>query len=193
MASAAWISCAVVLLHTVVPSDLASPLVDVNAVFGRGLVNEAVHVERFFLGTWVLSQIVLFGTLWVYSRRGDRFARESAAGPIGTGMLLGMLGLGIVWLVELPFALLDVWWARRHDLTETGYLEWIFGHWFELGATFVSICVALVVVMFLARRIGEWWWIPGAAVFALIGTAFAFGQPYVLAETTPLKDPALKR
>ena len=80
-----------------------------------------------------LGQIALFATLWVYARRGPRFARESAAGPIGTGMLLGMLGLGIVWLVQLPFALLDLWWARRHDLTETGYLEWAFGHWFELG------------------------------------------------------------
>ena len=54
---------------------------------------------------------------------GARFARESAAGPIGTGMLLGMLGLGLVWLVQLPFTLLDVWWARRYDLTESGYLD----------------------------------------------------------------------
>ena len=100
---------------------------------------------------------------------GPRFARESAAGPIGTGMLLGMLGLGIVWLVELPFTLLDVWWARRHDLTESGYLDWAFEHWFELGAEFVAICFALLVVMFLARRLGEIWWIPGAAVFLASG------------------------
>ena len=111
----------------------------------------AVHVERFFLVTWLLSQIALFATLWVYARRGPRFARESAAGPIGTGMLLGMLGLGIVWLVQLPFTLLDVWWARRHDLTESGYLDWAFGHWVELGGEFVAICIALLVVMFLAR------------------------------------------
>jgi STE24 endopeptidase len=190
---AAWLACASLLLRTAVPAGLRLPPVDTDAVFGRALVREAARVERFFLVTWVLSQIALFGTLVVYARRGPRFARESAAGPIGTGMLLGMLGLGIVWLVELPFAMLDLWWARRHDLSETGYFEWAFGHWFELGATFVSICVALLVVMFLARRLGEWWWIPGAAVFVAIGSAFAFAQPYLLAETTPLDDPALER
>lgn len=175
------------------PSGLRTAAVDVDAVFGSAFVHEAVRVERFFLITWLLGQLALFTTLWIYSRRGARFARESAAGPVGTGMLLGMLGLGIVWLVELPFRLLDVWWARRHDLTEAGYLEWAFGHWFELGGAFVSICVALLVVMFLARRFGEIWWIPGAVVFVAIGTAFAFAQPYLLSETTRLRDPALRR
>jgi STE24 endopeptidase len=107
-------------------------------------------------------------------------------------MLLGMLGLGIVWLVQLPFTLLDVWWARRYDLTESGYLEWALGHWFELGGAFVSLCIALLVVMFLARWLGEIWWIPGAFVFVAIGATFAFAQPY-LGETTPLKNPELKR
>ncbi len=137
------------------PGALHLHSVDVDAVFGKDTVRAAVHVERFFLVTWLLSQIALFATLWVYARRGPVFARESAAGPIGTGMLLGMLGLGIVWLVQLPFTILDVWWARRHDLTESGYLDWAFEHWVELGAEFVAICIALLVVMFLARRLGE--------------------------------------
>ena len=175
------------------PSGLHLAAVDTDSVFGKAFVRKAVRVERFFLSTWLLGQIALFATLWIYSRRGARFARESAAGPIGTGMLLGMLGLGIVWLVQLPFGLLDVWWARRHDLTKVGYLDWAFGHWLELGFTFVSICVALLVVMFLARRLGESWWIPGAVAFVAIGATFAFVQPYLLSETTPLKDRALQR
>jgi Zn-dependent protease with chaperone function len=185
--------CAWLLLDTVVPAGLQLPPVDVDAVFGTAVVREAVRIERFFLVTWVLSQVALFATLWVYARRGQGLARESAAGPIGTGMLLGMLGLGIVWLVELPFTLLDVWWARRHDLTESGYVDWALEHWVELGAEFVAICLALLVVMFLARRLGELWWIPGAFVFLAIGTAFAFGQPYLITDTTPLRDPGLRR
>ena len=175
------------------PSDLHPVHLDSAGVFGKGLIRRAEHVERFFLIVWVVSQIALFATLWVYARRGPRFVRESAAGPIGTGMLLGMLGLGIVWLVQLPFGLLDLWWARRYDLSETGYLDWAFGNWLELGGTFTAICLALLVVMFLARRLGEAWWIPGAAVFVVIGAGFAFAQPYLLAETTPLKDPSLRR
>ena len=192
-AAVAWLVCASLLLRTAVPSGLRLSPVDTDAVFGKAFVQKAVRVERFFLITWLLSQIALFTTLWVYSRRGTRLAGESAAGPIGTGMLLGMLGLGIVWLVELPFRLLDVWWARRHDLTEAGYLDWAFGHWFELGAAFVAICFALLVVMFLARWLGDLWWIPGAAVFVAVGATFAFVQPYLLAGTTALEDRGLRR
>jgi STE24 endopeptidase len=184
--------CASLLLRTAVPTGLRLPRVDVDAVFGKALVRKAVHVERFFLFTWVLGQVALFATLWIYARRGPRFARESAAGPIGTGMLLGMLGLGIVWLVQLPFTLLEVWWARRYGLTEAGYLEWALHHWIELGGAFVSLCMALLVVMFLARWLGEIWWIPGAFVFVAIGATFAFAQPY-LGGTTPLENPELKR
>jgi STE24 endopeptidase len=187
----AWLVAASLLLRTAVPSSLHLGHVDVDAVFGSREVAKAAHVERFFLVTWVLGQVALFATLWLYARRGARFASESAAGPIGTGMLLGMLGLGIVWIVQLPFRVLDLWWARRYDLTEASYLEWIFGHWFELGATFIALCVALLIVMFLARRIGEIWWIPGAAAFVVIGSFFAFVQPY-LVSTTPLENPALR-
>ena len=193
VAGVAWVWCALLLLRSAVPSDLEAVRLDTATVFGRALVRRAEHVERFFLIVWVLSQIALFATLWVYARRGPRFARESAAGPIGTGMLLGMLGLGIVWLVQLPFGALGLWWARRYDLSDIGYLEWAFGDWFELAAAFTSICVALLIVMFLARRLGEAWWIPGAAVFVAIGAGFAFAQPYLLAETTPLGDPSLRR
>src|SRR4029078_12143296 len=129
-------------------------------------VHEAAYVERFFLATWAVEQVVLLVTLWLYARRGARCTPDSAAGPIGTGMLLGMLGLGIVWLVQLPFTLLDVWWARRHGLTQGGYLEWALGNWFELGGAFVSLCIALLVVMFLARWLGEVWGVPEAFCFA---------------------------
>ena len=44
--------------------------------------------------------------------------RESAAGPIGTGMLLAMLGFGLVWLVTVPFHVLALWWDRRYDQSD---------------------------------------------------------------------------
>ena len=193
VALAAWLACARILLHTVVPSHLHLTAIDSDRVFGQAVVHKTIRVERFFLSTWLLGEIALFAALVLYARRGARFARESAAGPIGTGMLLGMLGLGIVWLVQLPFGLLDIWWARRHGLTKVGYLDWALGHWVELGAAFASICFALLVVMFLARRLGEIWWIPGAFVFVAVGATFAFVQPYLLTDTSALKDPELRR
>ena len=97
-----------------------------------------------------------------------------------------MLGLGLVWLIELPFTLLDVWWARRYDLTESGYLEWAFGHWFELGGAFVSICIALLVVMFLARPARRDLVDSRCGRVRRDRAGFAFAQPYWPA-TTPLK------
>ena len=120
------------------------PSVDVEATFGRDLVRDAEAYERIPLLLWVLTQITLVAAFWIYARRGAAMTRESAAGPIGTGMLLGMLGLALTWAVQLPFGLTALWWDRRHDVSEVGYLEWALGGWAELTASFVSICFALL-------------------------------------------------
>ena len=130
-------------------------------------------------------------TLWVYARRGAGLARESSAGPIGTGMLLGMLGLGIVWLVHLPFGLAAQWWTRRNEQSDLGYLDWLFEDWALLGAQFLSVCIALLIVMGLARRLGDNWWLPGAAVFVAIASLFTFVAPYLDFTTDPLRDETL--
>jgi STE24 endopeptidase len=179
---------AVLLWPTDVPNDLALAEVDADAVFGAELVARAERFERFHHVLWVLSQIALLGTLWLYARRGAAYTRESSAGPIGTGMLLGMLGLAIVWLVALPFRLAGHWWTRRYELTEVGYLDWLFEDWALLGASFVSLCLALLIVMGLARRLGDRWWLPGAGVFVAIAALFTFAAPYLDYTTDPLRD-----
>ena len=141
---------------------------------------------------WVLSQIALLAVLTVYARRGIAFLRESAAGPIGTGMLLGMLGIAIAWLVRIPFRAAGHWWDRRYGQTDLGYLDWLVEDWAVLAAGFVSLCLALLIVMGLARWLGDWWWIPGAGVFVGIAALFSFAFPYLdFGTTRPLKDPAL--
>jgi STE24 endopeptidase len=180
------------LYGTVVPDDLALPHVDTDAVFGKGLVDRAERYERFLYVDWGLSQVALLATLAVYARYGVRYARESAAGPIGTGMLLGMLGLAIVWTAQLPFGVAALWWQRRHDVSEVGYVEYVFGDWFALGGTFVAVCLSLLVVMALARWLGSWWWIPGVAVFTGIVSLFVFTGPYLVTDLKPVDDPALQ-
>ncbi len=115
----------VLLWPTAVPNDLVLGDIDESAVFGAELVERAERFERFLYVLWVLSQIALLATLWVYARKGAAFTKESAAGPIGTGMLLGMLGLAIVWLVNLPFRLVGHWWALRYDVSDADYLTWL--------------------------------------------------------------------
>jgi STE24 endopeptidase len=129
--------------------------------------------------------------LVVYAKRGAVFARESAAGPIGTGMLLGMLGLAIAWLAGLPFRLLAHWWARRYDVTDLDYVTFVLDDWLLLAGQFVAVCLALLVTMALARAYGDHWWLPGAAVFVLIALVFSWAAPYLAAPTEPLEDRAL--
>ena len=173
------------------PNDLALGDVDERALFGADLVARAERYERFLYVLWVLSQVALLATLWIYARKGAAFTRESSAGPIGTGMLLGMLGLAIVWLVNLPFRLVGHWWALRYDVTDADYVTWLLEDWILLGAQFVSLCLALVIVMGLARRLGDNWWLPGAAVFVAIAGFFTFVSPYLDYTTEPLSDETL--
>ena len=173
------------------PDGLSLPALDVDDTFGAELVAKARHYERFLYVDWALAQVALLVTLVLYARKGAAFTRESAAGPIGTGMLLGMLGLAIVWLVGLPFGLAALWWQRRHGVEDIGYLAWLYEDWAVLGAAFFSICIALLIVMGLARRLGERWWLPGAAVFVGIAALFTFATPYLDFTTKPLESEAL--
>jgi STE24 endopeptidase len=188
-----WALAAWALAGSVVPDDLSLPRVNVDATFGGDLVSRAERYERFLYVDWALAQIAALATLWVYAKRGTRFIRESAAGPIGTGMFLGMVGLAIVWLTQLPFSVAALWWDRRHGVSEIGYFEAIFGGWLALGGTFVAVCVALLVVMALARWLGSWWWIPGAGVFAAIAALLIFVSPYLTEGLEPVKDRRLQQ
>ena len=149
---AGWVGAAWLLAGTVVPDDLALPHVDVDQVFGADLVARAERYERFLLILWLLGLVVSLATLAVYARHGARFAEESAAGLLGTGMLLGMLGLAIVWLTQLPFTVVALWWSRRHDVSQMGYFAAVFGDWLAagLGGRKVDLAISGVVDVMLA-------------------------------------------
>ena len=128
------------LWQTSVPDDLVLPDVDATKGLDKSVLDDAEDFETFLRWSFVASQLAALAVLAVYARRGARFARESAAGRIGTGMLLGMIGLALVWLSQLPFELLELWWQRRHELWNAGYLDWFLESWISLGAEFLFVC-----------------------------------------------------
>ena len=69
--------------------------------------------------------------------------------------LFPMLGLGLIWLLQRPFGLAELWWQRRHDVTEASYYEWVVGGWFGLGAEFLFVCLAILIVVGLAQVVGD--------------------------------------
>lgn len=157
------------------------PRLGEQALFPPHALHQARHysaVARLFWLGATLTQLIVLG---LFARYGVRWARESAAGPVGTGMLLGMIGFALVWAAELPFSILDVWWRHRYGLTGS-YVQATIGNWFALGAQFVVLCVALAIVMGLARVrwIGDRWWLPAAPVFVGLRILLAFVSPWLL-------------
>ena len=189
LAAGAWITAAVLLWQSsVVPDNLHLSEVDPHRYFSDRQLARTASFTRFERWDFVASQVALVAVLVAYARYGGRFARESAAGRIGTGMLLGMLGFGFVWLAQIPFGLADLWWERRHGISHAGYLGWIFRDWAQLAGEFAFVSLALVIVMALAGKLGERWWLPGAATFVALGALFTFVQPYLLGSLHSLAD-----
>ena len=179
------------LWETSVPSNLSIPDLSEDAFFTQSELDEADDYELFHRINWLLSTVVLFVVLAIYSVRGVRFMRESAAGRIGTGMLLAMLGFGLVWLVSVPFALAGNWWDRRHGVSKVDYFELLFGGWLALGAEFVFLSLSVLIVMGLAGFVGDWWWIPGSVVFVGLATLFVFISPWLVTGTKAIEDSKL--
>jgi STE24 endopeptidase len=179
IAAAAYAVAVVLLAETSVPSGLDHPEVDIAETFGAETVEEARDFERVTRLFFVFGEATILIVLGFYAWFGPRLTRESAAGRIGTGMLLGMLGLGILWFAQVPFGLLDLWWQRKHDLVETPYEDWIVGSWLGLGGEFLFICLAILIVMALAGWLRDRWWILGGPIFVGLVALFAFVLPYL--------------
>lgn len=162
------------------PDDLVLPEVDATRGLSESVLEEAEEFGTFMLWNSVASQLALLAVLGLYAWRGAGLTRESAAGRVGTGMLLGMLGLALVWLSQLPFTLAELWWLRRYDLREAGYLDWFVENWAVLAAEFLFICLWLVITMGLAALFRRRWWLAATPVFIGIALLFAFVYPYLV-------------
>jgi STE24 endopeptidase len=196
---AAWTAAGWFLWQTRIPSNLHLPDLRTADYFTHAAVARAEHFARLLEIDWALTQLALLLVFVLYAKYGARFTRESAAGRIGTGMLLAMLGFGLAWLARLPFQLVALWWERRYGVLKTSYLELILGAavggWLALGFVFVSLAVAVLIVMGIAGLLPRLWWLVAAPVFVAIGVLQALVSPYLVLNTRVLRDsnPGLAR
>ncbi len=188
-----WAAAAYFLwASTKVPDGLHLGGVSEHALFPAGFLHRAEHYEQFFYWLFLGKTVVTLAVFGLYAWRGARFARDSAAGPIGTAMLLGMLGFGLVWLVSVPFELLSLWWQRRNGQSYESYAAVVFGDWILLIVEFLLLSAAVVVVVGLAKWFSRRWWIPAAAVFVGLQALLVFVSPYLVSDQHRLSDPALR-
>ena len=102
-------------------------------------------------------------------------------------MLLGMIGLALVWLSRCrsgsPRSGRNAGTTRRTAAT----IESLFASWIALGAEFLFVSFALVVVMAIAGVAPRRWWLFAAPFFVGLAALFGFVYPY-LSVTEPLED-----
>jgi len=187
----AWLFAAVRLWRTSVPADLTLPTLDPHRFFSDAQLDRSASYQAFLRVDALLASLAQLVALGLFAVVGARFVRESAAGRIGTGMLLGMLGLAFVWFARFPFGLAALWWERRHDISDQGYVAWVINDWLSVGGEFLFISLALLVVMALAGVLRHRWWLVGGPALVAVGLAFAFVQPYVIPDLHPLHNRAL--
>jgi STE24 endopeptidase len=187
--AAAWALAAHALWQSTVPSGLHLPHVDPRDFFSRSFLQKSSSYERFLDVDSLLGEVTLLVVLALYAWRGQRLMRESAAGRIGTGMMLGMLGFAVLWLAEVPFGLAAVWWERRHGISHQGYVSSLLESFIALGDRFLFVSLALLVSMGLAGVLRRWWWAVAAPVFAGLALLSTFLSVYLIPNTHPLQDP----
>jgi Zn-dependent protease with chaperone function len=190
--AALWAWAAHALWDSTTLPALHLPHLQASHYFSASFLHRSATFERFLTVDGLLAELVLVVVLVLYARRGHRLVRESAAGRIGTGLLLAMLGFAVVWLAEVPFGFAALWWQRRYHISHQGYLPWLWQSFFGLGSEFVFICLAFAIAMGLAGVMRRWWWAVAAPVFVGLGLLFTFVSPYLIGETSPVHDPVLK-
>ena len=190
LGAALWAWAAHLLWHSTVPPGLALPHVDPRSLFSASFLRRSSSYERLLDIDGLLGQIVLVIVLAVYSRRGHRLMRESAAGPIGTGMLLGMLGLCDRLARRRSRS---GWWrsggsaAMESRTRATSSPCWT--SFLGLGSEFLFVSFALLLAMGFARLTKRWWWALAAPLFAGLALLSTFLSVYLIPQTHPLRDP----
>jgi STE24 endopeptidase len=187
-AAALWLFAAYLLWSTTVPDSVTLPDLDAGRFFSDSFLDRSAAYARFLALDGLLATAALVVVLVLYARRGHRFMRESAAGRVGTGIFLAMLGFCLAWLSQVPFGLAAVWWQRRYDVSHHGYLEWLVNSFLGLGGRFIFVALAFAVAMGLAGVLRRWWWLVVAPIFVAIGLLFTFLSPYLIPGTRPLED-----
>ena len=195
LAVVGWLAAAWYLWQTKVPDGLELPNLNAGEFFDERVLEETADYERFVRIVVVLSIVATLVALVVLVRKIPPLARATGLGPIGSGMIVGMVMLVVVWAVDLPFSIALRWWAIDHELAPPGtWIEWLVEPWAVLGGSIGFIMLQIAVVMGFARKYPRFWWIPVPPIFLAITVLFIFVSPYLLAFGVDRpQDPDLRR
>jgi len=191
---AGWLVAAVFLWRTSVPSGLDVDGLNVHRFFTPRELTRASNYQRLVDALWATHLVADVIALAVLAWRAPRLVRTLGLGRVGAGVIVAMLVLVTLWFVSLPFGFAEQWWAARHGLAPHDYVSWIFAPWASLSFEAFFALVAVGIVLGLAGRLGDRWWLVGAPVFVVISAAFALLFGYVAQiGTHPLESGQVRR
>jgi STE24 endopeptidase len=179
VAAALWLLAAWLLWRSTVPGDLSLPDLDPQRYFSPEELERTARYERFVRIDLVLSLLATIVALAIFARRAPQFARNTGLGPIGSGLIVGMIILIILWAVDLPFSIALRWWEDRHGLTKGSWGEWLFEPWATLGGAVAFVLLQIAIIMGFARRFPRYWWLPVTPIFLALAIGFSFALPYL--------------
>src|SRR5438552_6086544 len=174
-----WAAAASLLWRTKVPANLQLPSLRAQAVFGPHVVSAGARFDRFFELEWVVATLASLAALIVMTRRAPRFVRSLGLGPVNAGIVTGVLVTTVLWAVNLPFGIAASWWSRRHGILQESWWSIVFSPWGGLLRTTFMTVIVLAVVLMLAKRFAQSWWIPAAAIVLGLAVALQLLIPYV--------------
>ena len=160
------------------PSDLDVGGLDVHRFFSAHEVTRAAHYRRFVEAIWASHLLAELIALVVLTRRAPGIVRTSNLGRIGAGVVVAMIVLVTLWFLSLPFGMAQRWWDARYRLAPNNYYSWIYRSLIQLSIEAVVVFAAVVIVLALAARLGDRWWLAGAPVLVGCAAAFPFISGY---------------
>lgn len=175
-AAGLWLVAAALLWRTSVPGDLNLPHLDPRELFSARHLERSETYQRGLRLLWIGATLVQLVVLVLAVRLAPRTGWRGIPG----GVALGALTLVAVWLAGLPFVLAAHWWRRRYGISRSDYTAILVDPWLAEIGSLAAACVAIALVMLLARRLGDRWWIVGGPLFAALVSGFILAQPLLL-------------
>jgi STE24 endopeptidase len=177
--TAGWAVAAWLLWQTSVPGNLHLPHMDVHDEFSASILRRSARYDGFLRWEWVGATVSQLGVLVGLTLLGPRIARAFELGRVGKGVMVGAVTTLALWAVGLPFGLVSLWWGRRYGIEKQGYGAWALGQWPSLLAQVVGLTIALTILLLLAGRFRQHWWLVAGPFFTAVGLLLVLVLPYV--------------
>jgi Zn-dependent protease with chaperone function len=175
-AAGLWLVAAALLWRTSVPGDLNLAHLDPREFFSARHLERSETYQRGLRLLWIGATLVQLVVLVLAVRLAPRTGWRGIPG----GVALGALTLVAVWLAGLPFVLAAHWWRRHYGISRSDYTAILVDPWLAEIGSLAAACFAIALVMLLARRLGDRWWIVGGPLFAALVSGFILAQPLLL-------------